>query len=285
MKRLLSCTSSEMLKMDGQELKQAILASEGRTVMTETVVAIEPLLGDLTNAELAVSFGSDMVLLNCFDCNHPEIKGLPACDNPVDKLKEKYPNAIVAGISPNLASMESVRKAFKEATEKYGCVDILVNNAGISENTSFMDYTEETFDKVMDLNVKGVFNTTRVAAECMVARGKGVILSTSSMVSISGQPSGFAYPASKFAVNGLTVSLARELGPKGIRVNAVAPGITETDMMKAVPKEVIEPMIERIPLRRLGQPEDIANAFVFLASDEASYITGVILSVDGMARS
>ena len=113
----------------------------------------------------------------------------------------------------------------------------------------------------------------------------GVILSTSSMVSISGQPSGFAYPASKFAVNGLTVSLARELGPKGIRVNAVAPGITETDMMKAVPKEVIEPMIARIPLRRLGRPEDIANAFVFLASEEASYITGVVLSVDGMARS
>ena len=142
-----------------------------------------------------------------------------------------------------------------------------------------------TFDKVMDLNVKGVFNAARAAVECMVPREKGVILSTSSMVSISGQPSGFAYPASKFAVNGLTVSLARELGPKGIRVNAVAPGITETDMMKAVPKEVIEPMVARIPLRRLGKPEDIANAFVFLASDEASYITGVVLSVDGMARS
>ena len=113
------------------------------------------------------------------------------------------------------------------------------------------------------------------------ARGSGVILSTSSMVSLYGQPSGIAYPASKFAVNGLTVSLARELGPKGIRVNAVAPGITETDMMKAVPKSVIEPMIAQIPLRRLGQPEDIANAFVFLASDEASYITGVVLSVDG----
>ena len=162
-----------------------------------------------------------------------------SADVAVDKLKEKYPNAIVAGISPNLASMESVRKAFKEATEKYGCVDILVNNAGISENTSFMDYTEETFDKVIDLNVKGVFNTTRVAAECMVARGKGVILSTSSMVSISGQPSGFAYPASKFAVNGLTVSLARELGPKGIRVNAVAPGITETDIMNGRDVEMI----------------------------------------------
>ena len=100
MKRLLSCTSSEMLKMDGQELKQAILASEGRTVMTETVVAIEPLLGDLTNAELAVSFGSDMVLLNCFDCNHPEIKGLPACDNPVDKLKEIVGRPIGCNLEP-----------------------------------------------------------------------------------------------------------------------------------------------------------------------------------------
>lgn len=114
--------------------------------------------------------------------------------------------------------------------------------------------------------------------------GKGVLLSTSSMVRISGQASGVAYPASKFAVNGLTISLARELGPKGIRVNAVAPGITETDMMKAVPKEVIEPLVKQIPLGRLGQPEDIANAFAFLASDEASYITGVVLSVDGMAR-
>lgn len=207
-----------------------------------------------------------------------------SADKAVERLKEKYPEATIAGISPDLASLESVREAFRSATEKYGCVDILVNNAGVSESTPFMEYTAETFDRVMDLNVKGVFNTTRAAAECMVARGTGVILSTSSMVSISGQPSGFAYPASKFAVNGLTVSLARELGPKGIRVNAVAPGITETDMMKAVPKEVIEPMIARIPLRRLGQPEDIANAFAFLASDEASYITGVVLSVDGMAR-
>ena len=208
-----------------------------------------------------------------------------SADKAVAKLKEKYPDSVVAGISPNLADLKSVQDAFAIATAQYGCVDILVNNAGVSESTPFTEYTEETFDKVMDLNVKGVFNATRAAANCMIARGSGVILTTSSMVSISGQPSGFAYPASKYAVNGLTVSLARELGPKGIRVNAVAPGITETDMMKAVPKEVIEPMIARIPLRRLGQPEDIANAFVFLASDEASYITGVVLSVDGMARS
>ena len=207
-----------------------------------------------------------------------------SADKAVEKLKALHPDSVVAGISPDLSSLSSVRESFMAATEKYGCVDILVNNAGVSESTPFTEYTEETFDKVMDLNVKGVFNATRAASECMIARGSGVILSTSSMVSISGQPSGFAYPASKFAVNGLTVSLARELGPKGIRVNAVAPGITETDMMKAVPKEVIDPMIARIPLRRLGKPEDIANAFVFLASDEASYITGVVLSVDGMAR-
>ena len=207
-----------------------------------------------------------------------------SADQAVARLREKYPESTVAGISPDLSKLSSVRDAFREATARYGCVDILVNNAGVSESTPFTEYTEEAFDKVMDLNVKGVFNATRAASECMVARGSGVILSTSSMVSIYGQPSGIAYPASKFAVNGLTVSLARELGPRGIRVNAVAPGITETDMMKAVPKDVIEPMIRQIPLRRLGQPVDIANAFVFLASDEASYISGVVLSVDGMAR-
>jgi len=201
------------------------------------------------------------------------------------KLREKYPEATVAGISPDLTSLESVKAAFAEVVEKFGGLDILVNNAGVSERTPFLSYTEDTFDKVMDLNVKGVFTASRAAAEYMAEKGAGVILNTSSMVSRYGQPGGFAYPASKFAVNGLTLSLARELGPKGIRVNAVAPGITETDMMKAVPKEIIDPMIAQIPLRRLGQPEDIANAFAFLASDEASYITGVVLSVDGLARS
>ncbi len=206
-------------------------------------------------------------------------------EKAVAGLREKYPDAKIGGISPDLASLESVKAAFAEVVAQFGSLDILVNNAGISERTPLLNYTEETFDKVMDLNVKGVFNASRVAAEYMAEKGAGVILNTSSMVSIYGQPSGFAYPASKFAVNGLTLSLARELGPKGIRVNAVAPGITETDMMKAVPKSIIEPMIAQIPLRRLGQPEDIANAFVFLASDEASYITGVVLSVDGLARS
>ncbi len=201
-----------------------------------------------------------------------------------DKLQEKYPGSVVSGISPDLASLESVQQAFRAVEEEFGRIDILVNNAGISERTPFEQYSQALFNKVMDLNVNGVFHAAHAAAEIMAKRGRGVILNTSSMVSIYGQPSGVAYPTSKFAVNGLTISLARELGPKGIRVNAVAPGIIETDMMKAVPKEVIDPLISQIPLRRLGQPEDIANAFAFLASDEASYITGVVLSVDGMAR-
>ena len=206
-------------------------------------------------------------------------------EKAASSLRASFPGSKVEGISPDLSSLEGVREAFQAVVDQFGRIDILVNNAGISESTPFEQYTEELFDKVNDLNVKGVFNATKAASEHMIPQHSGVILSTSSMVSLTGQPSGFAYPASKFAVNGLTISLARELGPKGIRVNAVAPGITETDMMKAVPKEIIDPMIARIPLRRLGQPEDIANAFVFLASEEAGYITGVILSVDGMARS
>ncbi len=202
----------------------------------------------------------------------------------VTKLKETYPEAVVEGIWPKLSNYGEVEKAFAQTAAKYGSLDILVNNAGMSDSTPFLDYTEETFEKVMDLNVKSVYNCSRAACAHMKKQGSGVILNTSSMVSIYGQPSGMAYPTSKFAVNGITLSLARELGPFGIRVNAVAPGIIGTDMMKAVPKEVIEPLVAQIPLRRIGQPEDIANAFVFLASDMASYITGVVLSVDGLAK-
>lgn len=206
-------------------------------------------------------------------------------DKAIGQLKEKYPDAAVEGIWPKLSDYESVKNAFDQIAQKYGRIDILVNNAGMSDSTPFAKYTDETFDKVMNLNVKSVYNCSRAVSEKMKEQGGGVILNTSSMVSIYGQPAGMAYPTSKFAVNGMTLSLARELGPSGIRVNAVAPGITYTDMMKAVPKEVIDPMIAQIPLRRIGQPEDIANAFVFLASDMASYVTGVVLSVDGLARS
>ena len=205
-------------------------------------------------------------------------------DRAVAELKAELPDAVVEGICPNLADAAAVQTAIDAVAAKYGRIDILVNNAGMSESTPFANYTEELFDKTMDLNVKGVFNCAHAAAQWMEKQHSGVILNTSSVVSITGQTAGVAYPTSKFAVNGFTLTLARELGPQGIRVNAVAPGITETDMMKAVPKEIIDPLVAQIPLRRLGQPEDIANALVFLASEKASYITGVVLSVDGLAR-
>ncbi len=226
-------------------------------------------------AEKFISEGASVIICASSQANAEKAKA---------SLQESFPEAKLGAISPDLADMASVKAAFENVVAEFDKVDILVNNAGMSESTPISSYTEELYDKVMDLNVKGVFNAIRVITDYMKEQGGGVILSTSSMVSICGQPSGFAYPASKFALNGMTLSLARELGPFNIRVNAVAPGITETDMMRAVPKQVIEPLIQRIPLRRMGQPEDIANAFLFLASEEASYITGVVLSVDGMAR-
>lgn len=205
-------------------------------------------------------------------------------EKAVAALKEKDPNAKVAGIAPNLSDLASVEAAFQKVAQEYGRIDVLVNNAGMSDSTPFDKYDEATFEKVMDLNVKGVFTCARAVTPIMQAQGSGVILNTSSMVSRYGQPSGIAYPTSKFAVNGFTLSLARELGKHGIRVNAVAPGITDTDMMRAVPEQVITALSAQIPLGRIGKPEEVANAFVFLASEMASYITGVVLSVDGLAR-
>ena len=145
-------------------------------------------------------------------------------------------------------------------------------------------YNPDDFDKVMKLNVNAVFYATKAVAPIMKANGGGSIITTSSMVSLYGQPSGCAYPASKFAVNGLTKSLARELAKDGIRVNAVAPGVTDTDMVANLPEQMREGIKKTIPLGRIGTPEDVANAFVYLASDKASYVTGEILSVDGCAR-
>lgn len=206
-------------------------------------------------------------------------------DKAVASLKAENSAWQVEGIYPNLKSYDSVKAEFDRVAARYGRIDILINNAGVSASEPFTSYTEEMFDSVMDLNLKGVFNCSRAVVDGMKAQGGGVILNTSSMVSKYGQSSGVAYPTSKFAVNGFTVSLARELGPFGIRVNAVAPGITDTDMLKAVPKQYVDPLIKSIPLRRVAQPIDIANAFVFLASEKASYITGVVLRVDGLARS
>ncbi|MDY2937590.1 MAG: 3-oxoacyl-ACP reductase family protein [Fusicatenibacter sp.] len=189
----------------------------------------------------------------------------------------------VMGIWPDLKSPEEVAAAFASVKEKFGSLDIVANNAGISSRTSLYEYTLEEFQKIMDINVTAVFVCSQAAARIMKEQGGGVIINTSSMVGEYGQPSGCGYPTSKFAVNGLTKSLARELAKDHIRVNAVAPGVTRTDMVAALPKEMVDRISAGIPLGRMGEPLDIANAYLYLASDLASYVTGVTLRVDGAA--
>lgn len=208
-------------------------------------------------------------------------------DAAVAKLVNEMPDAEgrVMGISPALTDPDSVAAAFAEVTRTFGKLDVLCNNAGVSSRTPLVDYTLDEFKQVVDLNLNAVFVCTQAAARIMIEQGEGgSIVNTSSMVGKHGQPSGSAYPTTKFAVNGFTLSVARELASKGIRVNAVAPGVTHTDMVDALPDSVIQPLIASIPLGRMGEPEDIANAFVFLASDRASYISGAVIPVDGLSR-
>ena len=199
-------------------------------------------------------------------------------------LKAENDQWQVMGLWPDLTDFAAVQDAVKQVADTFGGPDILVNNAGISARAPLSEYDSEDFKKIMDLNVTAVFNGCKAVEPIMRQAGHGCILNTSSMVSLYGQPSGVGYPSSKFAVNGLTRSLARELGRSGIRVNAVAPGITRTDMVAALPPELVERISAPIPLGRVGEPEEVANVFLFLASDLASYVTGAIVSVDGAAQ-
>lgn len=191
----------------------------------------------------------------------------------------------VMSIAPKLTDADAVKNAFAKVVERFGRIDVLCNNAGVSSRTALLDYKVEEFESVIDINVIAPFVCSQAAARIMRSQGDGgSIINTSSMVGKHGQPSGSAYPTSKFAINGLTLSLARELAADRIRVNAVAPGITHTDMVDALPESMIKPLIQSIPLGRMGEPQDIANAFVFLASDLSDYISGAVLPVDGLSR-
>lgn len=231
--------------------------------------------------------GIGFEIVKLFSENKAKVILFGSKEESVSKALEKLKklNIECDGYYPNLNDFNEIEKIIKDIYDKYGHIDILVNNAGISANKKIDDTTSLEFESIMNLNVNAIFNMTKAIVPYMKEKKEGVILNTSSMVSLYGQPSGVGYPASKFAVNGLTKSLARELGPFNIRVNAVAPGITNTDMVASLPKEMIEPLIKTIPLGRIGEAKDVANAFLFLASPMASYITGTILSVDGAARS
>lgn len=190
----------------------------------------------------------------------------------------------------DVTNRQEVQAWVDDVAARYGRVDILVNNAGILRDAQLVKYkdgqvvgqmSEEDFDRVVAVNLKGVFNCTQAVVPYMIRQGGGVILNASSVVGLDGNFGQTNYVATKAGVIGMTKVWARELGRYGIRVNAVAPGFILTDMVRQMPEKVLEGMRARIPLGRLGDPHDIANAYLFLASDEAAYITGAVLRVDG----
>ena len=164
---------------------------------------------------------------------------------------------------------------------RHGRIDVLVNNAGITQDARLQKMNLEQFDRVIDVNLRGVFHCAQAVADVMVAQGSGVILNASSVVGLYGNFGQTNYAAAKFGVIGFTKTWSRELGPKGVRVNAVAPGFVTTTMMDTVPEKVLAELRQRVPLQRLGTPEEIANVYCFLASDEASYINGAVIEVSG----
>ncbi len=184
-------------------------------------------------------------------------------------------------ITVNVADRASVNAMVEKVLAQWGRIDILVNNAGILRDATLLKLTEENFDAVIAVNLKGVFNCTQAVAPHMVERGYGRIINTSSVVALYGNFGQTNYVAAKAGLIGMTKVWARELGRKGITVNAVAPGFIATEMVKSIPEHIAKAMIEKVPLQRMGEPIEVANAYLWLASDEASYVNGAVISVDG----
>lgn len=189
--------------------------------------------------------------------------------------------AQVEGHTMDVTQRDQVDAVVAAVLARHGRIDVLVNNAGITQDARLQNMTQAQFDRVIDVNLRGVFHCAQAVANTMVAQGSGVILNASSVVGIYGNFGQTNYAASKFGVIGFTKTWSRELGPKGVRVNAVAPGFIATPILSTIPEKVIAEMAQRVPLRRLGQPEEIANVYAFLASDEASYINGEVIEVSG----
>lgn len=189
--------------------------------------------------------------------------------------------ATVKGYVMDVTQRPMVDHVVASVMAEFGRIDVLVNNAGITQDARLQKMTLEQFDRVVDVNLRGVFHCSQAVADIMVTQGSGVILNASSVVGIYGNFGQTNYAATKFGVIGFTKTWSRELGPKGVRVNAVAPGFVSTPILKTIPEKVLTDMAHRVPMRRLGEPEEIANVYAFLASDEASYVNGVVLEVAG----
>ena len=193
----------------------------------------------------------------------------------------KNENSQYKFLKVNISNFEEVEAATKETIKQFGKIDVLINNAGITRDASLQKMTSEQWQQVMDVNLTGVFNCTKAISPIMIQNRIGRIINTSSIVGLHGNYGQGNYAATKAGVIALTKTWARELGKYNITVNAVAPGFIATDMIKTIPEKVIAMMTEKVPLKKLGTPEDVANAYAFLASDEAQFISGAVLSVDG----
>ncbi|NDY93272.1 3-oxoacyl-ACP reductase FabG [Ideonella livida] len=189
--------------------------------------------------------------------------------------------ATAEGFALSVTDRAAVDAMVAAVKARFGRIDVLVNNAGITRDARLQKMTEEQFDAVIDVNLRAVFHCAQAVADTMVAQGAGVILNASSVVGVYGNFGQTNYAAAKFGVIGFTKTWSRELGPKGVRVNAVAPGFIETPIIATVPDKVLDALRAEVPLKRLGQPEEIANVYAFLASDEASYVNGAVLEVSG----
>jgi len=187
------------------------------------------------------------------------------------------------GFTLNVTDKASIAATVEGVMDKYGRIDVLVNNAGIVDDAMLRKMSDEQFERVIDINLKGTYNCARAVVDIMIAQNAGVILNASSVVGLYGNFGQTNYAASKFGVIGMAKTWARELGRKGIRANAVCPGFVETTILKSIPQKVMQAMIDRVPLGRLAKPEEIANTYAFLASDEASYINGAVIEVSGGA--
>jgi 3-oxoacyl-[acyl-carrier protein] reductase len=236
-------------------------------------VAIITGAGRGIGAETAKKFAKEGAKVVVSDINEEDV------NKTVEEIKAEDGESF--GIVANVVIRDQVDKMIEDTVEKYGKLDIIVNNAGITADAKLVKMTEDQWDKVIAVNLKGVFNCGQAAAKVMTEQGHGVILNASSIVGIYGNFGQTNYAATKWGVIGMTKSWAKELGGKGIRVNAVAPGFIVTPMTEKMPEKVLEMMKNKSPIKSLGYPEDIANAYAFLASDEARFITGAVLSVDG----
>ncbi|MBB6063183.1 3-oxoacyl-[acyl-carrier protein] reductase [Thermosipho japonicus] len=210
-----------------------------------------------------------------------------ACDMSEENLKvlkEENPGpGVIDTYVLDVTDRKRINEVVEEVASKYGKIDVLVNNAGITRDALLLKMKEEDWDAVINVNLKGVFNMTQAVAPFMIKAGKGSIINTSSIVGVFGNIGQTNYSATKAGVIGMTKTWAKELARKGaqIRVNAVAPGFIKTPMTEKVPEKIINALNEKIPLKRMGEPEEVANLYLFLASDESSYITGQVIGIDG----